>query len=506
MENLWREELTEFGVQYVDLFVKLGKIKVCEPSLDGAFSKCNERSIGLRNSGDEQFRLGNISSAMDYYNQSLCFAEIESENCALAYASRSACFFQYKKYDETLIDIELAKSACIPEHMLSQLECRKQKCRELITADKQRSKNIPKLSYKTNENFRCVAECLELQHNNEFGRYFSAKCDIPVGRIVLAEKSFIGVRKTNTPLSCYNCLQMNMNFIACHICSAVVFCSQKCMDANITHKYECGTPFNTFDCEIRFQAQAVFMAIEAFVGDIDLLIKFIQGILWHPYIPTSLHDATSKYHFFFQLSKSQPTTEDIFLVFKIYSDLMSIPKIIALFDSPEKQRFLKHLVAHHFLVILNNSHGSDSYESIGNVFSMFNHSCAPNLMQYFAGKQHLVTIRPVKKGDQLFISYLGKRKLSLQKRQDKLQSNWNFICRCIRCVSTDIDFDQKIVTADPHFRFIFENCYVEKKSIEILENCCEFLNKYGNSPWSEEIQFIVDIYCAYLVKNSLNSI
>lgn len=509
MENLWKKELTECGVQYVDLFAKLEKKKLCQLAFDVTnhnlpFHKNNVRSIELRNLGNEQFYLENVPKAMDYYNRSLCFAEIDSENVALAYANRSAGFFHMQKYREAIVDIELAENAFIPEHMWPELEERKQKCRDLIVAGKQRSENVPKLGYDIDENFPCMAECLDLQNSKEFGRYFLAKRDIPVGKIVLSEESFIGAKKNYESMGCSNCLQLNMNFIACPQCNAAVFCTNQCMQLNRTHKWECGTLFNTLDHEIRFQAQAVFVAIETFAS-VDHLIEFIQNIQKHSdNFPTSLHDATTKYQFFFQLSKSLPTTEDIFLVFKIYTDLMSIPKIAALFDTHGKQRFLKHLVAHHFLVILNNSHGSQSYESVGNIFSMFNHSCAPNLLQYFAGKQHLITIRPVKKGEQLFISYLGKRKQSMQGRQEKLQSNWNFMCKCKRCNPTDTAIDPKAITSDPKFEFIFKNCYIEEKSTAILENCCRFLNKFGHSPWCEEIQFIVDIYSAHLVRNSLN--
>ncbi|XP_031634224.1 SET and MYND domain-containing protein 4-like, partial [Contarinia nasturtii] len=244
MENLWKEEVTECGVQYVDLFEKLAKSKELQLLFDMEvhsvpLSKNNQRSIELRNLGNEQFHLKNMSSAMDYYNQSLCFAEIGSKNVALAYVNRSACFFHIQKYREAIVDIELAESAFIPSHMLSELELRKQKCRDLI--DTQRSENVPKLSYKSDENFPCVAECLELQHSKEFGRYFSAKCDIPVGKIVVAEESFIGARKINQSIGCCNCLQLNMNFIACQQCNAAVFCTKKCMQQNVTHKWECGT-------------------------------------------------------------------------------------------------------------------------------------------------------------------------------------------------------------------------------------------------------------------------
>ncbi|XP_055307691.1 SET and MYND domain-containing protein DDB_G0273589-like isoform X2 [Sitodiplosis mosellana] len=441
---------------------------------------------------------------MDFYNQSLCYAENGSKNVALAYAHRSACFFHMEKYEEALIDIQLAKNANVSEDQLTEMDQRKSECEKLIV--KKPLENLPKLSYEADTNFPSIANVLELKNSPEFGRYFVAKCDIPCGKIVLAEESFIGVRKDNPWMYCSECLQMNTNLIPCQSCATTVFCSNKCMAKNTAHKWECGTNFNLFDCEIKFQGQAIFLAIDTF-GSIDQLMEFIESILCDvEKQPMSLLDSKSKYHFFFNLSKSLLHADDILLVYKIYIDLMKIPKIAALFDSKEKQRFLAHLVAHHFLVILNNAHGNNSYQSVGAIFSMFNHSCTPNVMQFFDGKQHLVTIRPVKKGDQLFISYLGKQKHSLEQRQEICKSKWNFICNCERCNSVGEIVDHNTITSDVHYIFVLENGYTEDQSSEVLDHCEKFLNNYAHLPWSDEIQFVIDIYCAHLSRNNLNQL
>lgn len=505
MDNLWKRDNGETGLHYVDLFENIDNGRVAFNAkytlTNSTLSKNNELAIESRNRGNEQFYLKNVHKAMDYYNQSLCFAKIDSENVALAYASRSTCFFHMQRYRECCRDIELAKSALLPGDMLAELDQRKQVCQDLIAAGKQHSQHSPELSYEPDQNFPCVANVLQLKHNNQFGRHFTAKCDIPVGKIVVEEQSFIAARKNTDSMSCATCLESNQNFIACPYCTSAVFCDRKCMNQNVAHKWVCG--LNSLDHEIGFQAQAIFLAIEAF-ANVDQLMKFVQNILIDPEtFPTTLHDDVSKYHFFFKLSKSVPAADDIYLVYKIYTDLMSIRKIATLFDTQAKQRFLKHLVAHHFLVILNNSHGSKTYESVGNIFSCFNHACSPNVLQYFAGKQYLITIKPVKRGDQLFISYLGTQKQSLQQRQEKLKLYWNFWCKCERCEPTGVAVDQKVIASDSNFEFILKNAYVEEKSMSILKNCSNFLNEYGHSPWSEEIHFVINIYCAHLMRNNL---
>lgn len=511
MENLWKKEKIQSRIQYVDLFAELKKKKVTFLTFDAecrnrnkSHKKSNEQSIHYRRCGDDEFRLEKWSNAMDLYNQSLCLAENESENIGMAYAQRSACFFHLQKYNEALIDIELAKSANVSDDLMCELNQRKNECQNLIA--KKSLENHPKLSYEADANFPSLANVLELKQNEEFGRYFVAKCDIPIGKIVLAEESFIGIRKENPWTYCVECLRMRTNLIPCQLCATTVFCSQKCMAKNVTHKWECGTKFNSFDCEIKFQVQAIFFAIDTFDNNVDELIEFIENILCDnaENEAISLLDSKSKYHFFFKLSKSLPHDDDILLVYKIYTDLMKIPKIAMLFDCDEKRTFLAHLVAHHFLVILNNAHGNKSYQAIGGVFSMFNHSCTPNLMQFFDGKQHLVTTRNVRKGDQLFISYLGKQKQSHEQRQEIFKSKWNFVCNCERCNLIDDDVDHKTITSDEHYVFILENGYTENQTMEVLDHCVHFLNKFEHLPWSDEIQFVIDIYCAHLAKNNLS--
>lgn len=64
---------------------------------------CNDREIGKTYFLKQMYR-----TAIDFYNKSLCFAELNSQNISLIYSDRSACFFNMKMYDKCLVDIELA--------------------------------------------------------------------------------------------------------------------------------------------------------------------------------------------------------------------------------------------------------------------------------------------------------------------------------------------------------------------------------------------------------------
>lgn len=517
MERLWEKEIDRSATSYVDLFASVkNENKLTETDWDSMNSyrsfKDDQHSTELRMKGNVKFRLGLYAEAIKLYTQSLCFAEIASINVGLAYASRSVCFFKMKLFDQTLIDIELAKTAKCSERLMLQLEERKRQCMNPLTSTGQPSalcstntKEIPKsrtkLNFKTDPNYPCMANVLEIKQNQQFGRHLIAKCDIPAGQTILIEEDFVSIKSDGEP-ACYTCFQENVNFIACRECPDAVFCSTQCMNRNLIHHWECGTFFAQLHHKIQFQIRSILVALQIFSNVHDLM-NFVEFVLNHENIPTSMHDLKSKYHFFLKLEPSKVVgSKDLVKIYKIYVDLMLLPKVCALFDSEEKQRFLMHLVVHHFLVLKNNSIACGKPWSITaafNVLSMMNHSCAPNVYHPRIGsRQHCVTIRPVKRGEQLFISYLllGHNLLTEQ-RQEKLQTAWGFLCKCEMCEPIERPFvDLLPATSDLSYHYVIEN-YDNDISIDendiLMQNCIEFLNRYGHLEWSMEIFTIAAI-------------
>lgn len=510
MANLWGKESGQSGSIYVNLFASVPEKS--ENRVDNEWKnpnlyrslKDNQYSTELRMKAHSQFRAGCWTEAMQLYNESLCFAEIDSENVALAYANRSACFFSIQKYKNALIDIELAKHANVGVRFLSKLNERKLLCEKLMNSVEKPCKAPMKLNFQPNESYPCLSNVVKLKYNNEFGRHLVANCNIETGQTILIESDFVSMRSTTKDeLVCSTCFQSNANFIACTQCPDVVFCSRACIDQNATHKWECGTFFAHLHYYIRFQMQATLQAIATF-SSVESLMEFVENILNEEpeKMPSSLHDAKSKYHFFFKLQTSKILQlEHLIQAKQIFENLIMLPTINALCDSIEKQRFLMHLVVHHSMVIRTNGIVSGnpwSVVSVFNMLSMLNHSCAPNLYHPRKGKQqYCITIRPVKKGDQLFISYLSPNDQSTaEQRQLKLKSSWGFQCKCERCEPINQPISTTIITSDPFYRFVAENWDHEndsEKFQELLENCLKFLNKYGNSQWSTSIFTVTSI-------------
>lgn len=517
MENLWKKKHDQ--TSYINLFTSIEKSECNESKLNYfssyKSSKNNQHSTDLRMSGNVKFRQGLWLEAIKFYNHSLCFAETGTENVALAYAIRSESFFHLKMFAESIIDIELAKNANIPIRFLEKLEERKEKCKHFMSLDEKSPENIVKLSYEPHEHFPCLANVVELKQSTEFGRHLIAKCDIPVGQTLLIEKDFLSL-KTDNEIVCNTCFRENTNFIPCAQCPDVVFCNTECINQNSVHKWECGSFSAQLHYRMKFEMKAVLLAIETF-STIESLMEFIENVLLEDpeNIPTSLYDANSKYHFFFKLSACAPfQPKDIYKVYQIYSNIMAMPKVAVLFDSDVKQCFLMHLVLHHFLIIKTNSvicKSPWSTISTFNILSMLNHSCAPNLYHPRKGRQqYCFTIRPVSKGEQLYISYLPlNSELSFEQRQQKFKSSWNFICKCEKCDPVNKPIEPDIIIADPYYTFLLENYKIDgnKKNLKVLmNNSIKFLNKYGQSQWSTEILTISTIFVMLYIEMFLESV
>lgn len=512
MENLWKKESHKSDAMYVDIFASLVRDPTVQYFIDFHNYKNNKQSIKFREFGNKKFSSKNWSESMHLYNQSLRYAEIGSENIALAYSNRSACFFKLKMYDNALIDIELAQnSPNLPERTISKLETRKEECQKLSNSIKPSQYHGVELSYEANENYPCLANVLEIKYNKEFGRHLIAKYDIPVGLTVLVEENFVTSKDYEDKI-CYTCCRCNENFIACPHCPDVMFCNLTCMNANQLHKWECGE-FYTFNQQYTnthstLQMRMILLAIEIF-GDVTNLMNFIEHTLNEDpnLIPTSQHDWKSKYHLFFKLSTSASRIPGVWEKFSnhckfVYDHLLALPKVKLLFDSEQKKRFLAHLIVHDLLKILTNSIGTDLQRiSVANVWSLLNHSCASNLFDLSKGEQrYCVTIRPIKKDEQLFINYISRSSddLTTEERQKRLKTTKGFVCKCEKCIPTHKPTSPELIRACDEFAIQTQN----EVDAVIIKRCIVFLNKFGHLPWSTDLEYITNAFEEALLTQS----
>lgn len=106
------------------------------------YMKSNKIAMEKRKLGINDFHNRNWNDAIDWFNESLCFAEIGTKIVGIAYSNRSACFFNMKMYEKCLIDIELAMNNNCPTHLIPDLEKRKESCLTHLQHQHDKSDNL----------------------------------------------------------------------------------------------------------------------------------------------------------------------------------------------------------------------------------------------------------------------------------------------------------------------------------------------------------------------------
>lgn len=193
--------------------------------------KCDEKSEALRNEGNLCYSDGRFFDALLKYNEGLCFAECGSANAALAYANRSAVYFELKLYERCSKNINLAKLNGYPEKKLDVLEKREEKCKEQKRVKKtERSpSDFFKLSYPVNKKVPFIVDCLEAKVSEKYGRHVITTRALKVGDVLSIESSFCAVLLNESKIHeiparniyqrCSNCLKDEaLDLIPCPVC------------------------------------------------------------------------------------------------------------------------------------------------------------------------------------------------------------------------------------------------------------------------------------------------
>lgn len=198
--------------------------------------KSTDKAETSRSEGNKLYIERNFFDALVKYNESLCHAAGGSEAVGLAFANRSAVYFEMKLHEKCLKNIELAKTNGYPEENFPILEKRAEKCIEqsksgMSAQEDENPFEFFKLTHAPNEKLPFVAKCLELQKSDTFGRYITTNRDLSVGDIVAIEKPHFMVVKsdaryescqsTNQYQRCVFCLYDNLlDLLPCPGCSS----------------------------------------------------------------------------------------------------------------------------------------------------------------------------------------------------------------------------------------------------------------------------------------------
>lgn len=449
---LWQEESVGGATLYTDIF-KNGKfdVKNARIKMNFEFGQTGTRTLPKRDDISDFIRrqanagflqIGNLEKAMDIYSEAIAASKLVTKNVGMCYANRATCCMHLKQYSLCLGDIELAKKSKYPVHLLPKLEEKKAMCMELMQKcdNKATECDEMKLDFPPNEKIPCFANAIELKYSTNGDSHIVANRNLEIGQTIIIEEPYEMVSNMLPDYrKCWNCLKPDANLIPCKNCTLVMFCSQECYDAGHKnyHDIECdmNIRFNERLMIRRLVFRTIIVAIKTF-GTVDALMDAIERFNKEKKVDES-NAAKQNYFKFFESrqdfdKRPYQAKSDIEFdswVLSMYTIIAEASGFSSMFDSKKSQRFLGHLVLHHFYVIERNSiyanslvqHTKNGDAAIGalkdttgtlyghaivlNSMHM-KHSCAANVARIFVDKNIIYKIiRPIKAEEELFVSY-----------------------------------------------------------------------------------------------------
>lgn len=446
---LWHKELRDGYVFYVDIFDKyddsLSSFETFKRKfVASAPTKNNDTVIA------EYYKIDKIPNEDDDINQIigetsklLCHAEIGTDVAGMLYAMRAAFFAQAEEFEMCLRDIAHASQSNYPWNLWSDFKEVRYAATEYSKLQRSHAdsnaNDVPKLSFPAGKSIPCFAQGLIVAESKQFGKHIVTDRELDIGQTVIVEKAFcMSPTDGEMYMECANCFERKANFIPCKKCSSVIFCSTNCYD--IAHK-----TFHAIECRAagfrsilktshRFLLRTIITALQAFPNAKELMRTVDQFVTHEP--GGTFYNANASirsYMEFFGLIQninSTPHARKIDLIDStklVYFIIKSDPTYRAAFKSLEASRFLAHLILHHAYVIDSNKTitytlrhgvfktelGMDTSRPATYAWAVFlnssrlNHSCQPNIGRLYLGDTLVCkVIRPIKRGEQLFVSYL----------------------------------------------------------------------------------------------------
>lgn len=524
---LWKKE-SKSNVLYINYFDKLDQ-SVAELDVIAKQSsppaKSNGISDRLRHEGNVEFEAKNWSNAIMACNYALCFAEPQSDAMIQAYANRSACYFELDRFNSSDNDIKLALQVPTRSHMLKQqLKQHRRDCSDFIGQNNSHN-STPTPSNHDHNDANESFQWLTPERCEPFRYRFRADSDIDVGQTIWTESGLVSTLMNGQYMQCNVCFATNDNLIPCKCCTTAMFCSGSCQYSTL-HTVECNsnTEINE-DGKLKLLIRTVLYAISLF-NDIDGLVEFVIKTVSGESKSNGQHiaiDELAKYRQFLQLKSCQDIASGehpdplIYFAFKAIMD----SKIGEMFVTVKRQRFLTHLIWQHQAIISlgyvhQHTNKFNEVQSLGIFpqFSYFKHSCTPNAMYYLTrNKLVVVSLAPIKKGEEIFVSYFGKTSILIfdsnkEERKEQLRSLYKSFgqkCSCAFCHKCEPNAKQrKAMKNDRMYRYIgriypsgedglykLEKSLTAKQISDAREQAYKFLMKYGRMTWCKELAKIV---------------
>ncbi|XP_055632602.1 SET and MYND domain-containing protein 4-like [Toxorhynchites rutilus septentrionalis] len=208
-------------------------------------SKSNIKSRDLRKAGNRLFACKDYAMALTVFNESVCWAETGSEDLAIAYANRSAVYYQSAEYEFALKNISLAKNHYYPKRFMPKLVARELNCKakmESASLEKPAGTTLL-MNVEANPKIPFLAKGICMKRIAGYGRSMIAEREFDVGDIILHEKAAVTMLTCNQRYThCNYCGDWSHSLIPCPGCVSAMYCGEKCLenDIKLIHRFECG--------------------------------------------------------------------------------------------------------------------------------------------------------------------------------------------------------------------------------------------------------------------------
>lgn len=347
----------------------------------------------------------------------------------------------------------------------------------------------------------CQNEFFEIKINSKFGRHLVAIKDIRVGEKILYEKPFATTIQYANQSVCITCHEECLELITCRHCNKALFCGEKCRKSNDIHPFEC----SSFASNLNLVARTVLNALNEFM-DVDEFMGVFESAKKRNFeFKEYFSDPIKTYEFFLCLHRAPADGKNLVDFRPLHHKLLQLTKFNKWFDTKTKEMFLLEIIEHHTHIVNGNAFKieaeNEKTEFIGKYTSLFSHSCAPNVTVVLKnGYISCITIRPVKKGSPLLVNYI--QTLSDADRWHALKEDYQFECDCEKCIPRCTANDHDAMFNHWVYGWIQEH-QMENDSMQFRSELklavIDFLNEFGDRPWSIEMEFIINIYVSCIL-------
>lgn len=278
----------------------------------------------------------------------------------------------------------------------------------------------PILSFEQHTQFTGVANCLEIQKNDEFGYHVIATRDLHVGQTVLVEPSYAITKSlTYEHNRCWNCYKNLQNHISCDGCADRLLCNED----RLTKSLQLSSMSIKETTDL---AEKLLIKVFVAFTDVDSLMNTVEALLNGDDVP-DLNATQKNFCSLFNLIHKHEVAKD--QQFKLHPSANTFVVIMKMFDfkntfnTEQRQRFLQHLILHlhhiaEYAIDLHEFKQNEIDEPIrSHTFAHFasavypfgcylKHSCVPNVCWFAIDNRFICkVIRPIKRNEQVLRSY-----------------------------------------------------------------------------------------------------